>query len=83
MSKWIEFVPDGTSPSGKTKCWVLYPAGDRQMPLGAINWYAPWRKYTFSPVPSTVFEQDCLRDIASFIEVETKTHHAARKTITA
>ena len=40
--------------------------------LGAIKWYAPWRKYSFFPQPHTVFEKDCLREIADFCEKEMK-----------
>jgi len=40
--------------------------------LGIIKWKANWRKYAFFPYASSYFEQDCLRDIAKFIEKETK-----------
>jgi len=42
--------------------------------IGSVYWYNPWRKYCFFPAPGTVYEQDCLRDIADFVETETKRH---------
>lgn len=73
MSKWIEFKGPYPLPGGKTRLWDVFPKdGGRR--IGQVRWYAPWRKYTFAPDPSCVFEQDCLRDIAAFIENETKKH---------
>lgn len=40
--------------------------------LGYISFYAKWRKYTFVPAESSVFDQVCLREIANFLEDETK-----------
>lgn len=72
MSKWIDFKGPWPTPSGKTKLWdVLAKDGDR---LGRVQWYAPWRKYVFLPNNHCVFEQDCLRDIATFVEKETLKH---------
>lgn len=80
MSRWIRFAEDGTSRSGKTRRWgVLSKDGDSI--LGQIEWYAPWRRYCFSPQSGNlVFEQDCLRDIAAFIETETRNHKTPRAT---
>ncbi len=77
MSKYIEFVDAGTSESGKTRLWDVYPKGNRQMVLGEVSWYSPWRKYVFMPPSGTadvVFDQTCLRDVANFIEEQTKLH---------
>lgn len=75
MSKWIDIVDKGPSPSGKTRGWWVMPkdGGNR---IGCIYWYGPWRKYVFMPDPNCVFEQDCLRDIADFIQAETTKHKA-------
>lgn len=75
--KWIRITETGTSASGKTKTWWVR-SEDGQDFLGEVKWYAPWRKYAFYPAAITIFEQDCLRDIASFIEEKTKEHRAKK-----
>src|SRR3990167_10059944 len=64
-SKWIDFLE--RPPNPKTRLWrvVSKKGGDS---LGRIEWYGPWRKYAFEPHESTVYEEDCLRDIAAFVE---------------
>lgn len=73
MSKWIEFRGPFTSKSALTKIWDVYPK-DGGKRIGQVKWYGSWRKYAFMPEPFCVFEQDCLRDIASFIELKTRDH---------
>jgi hypothetical protein len=74
MSKWIEFRP--VPHAGKTKRWevVTRNAG---VVIGRIEWYSPWRQYTLAPAFPTRWEEDCLRDIATFIESETRQHREA------
>jgi len=52
--------------TGKTYVWdVLSQRGDI---LAQIKWYGPWRGYTLSGVlPNTVFNAECLSDIATFL----------------
>ncbi len=68
---FIKFEP--RSPKAKTKVWAVMPK-DSGYELGFVSWYGPWRKYCFSPMPHTVFEQVCLREIAQFCETATRTH---------
>ena len=67
MSKesFIEFVE--LPPNPKTKCWRVV-AKQNSGVIGSVSWYGPWRKYCFFACPSTVFEENCLRDIANFCE---------------
>lgn len=60
--KWIRFeeVP-GTN--GKTRRWNVLTV-DGGVCLGVVKWHGAWRKYAFFPTPQTLFEEDCLRDIA-------------------
>lgn len=69
---YIEFRLIGASESGKTKHWTVSPING--LAIGAINWYSPWRKYVFSAIPHTVYDQFCLREIADFVERETAAH---------
>ena len=74
--KHILFVPGPAKP--KTKTWWVVNKHD-DIALGSIEWFARWRGYGFYPKPDTVYEQDCLRDIALFVEAQTKLHREARK----
>ena len=64
--KWIYIDCLCSSKSGKTKIYQVM--ADTGQHLGDIKWYASWRKYAFFPEPNTLYEQDCLRDIANFLE---------------
>lgn len=75
MAKFIDFVDAGQSESGKTLLWHVVPK-DSVGGIGLIHWYGPWRKYCFSPHAKTVYEQQCLRDIADFCEQKTREHKA-------
>lgn len=62
---WFEFIE--MSESGKTERYIVRAKQGNVM-LGDIRWFAGWRKYAFFPYADRVFEQDCLRDIALFLE---------------
>lgn len=69
MSKWIDFNLAERKP--KTNIWdVLVKDGPAL--LGQVRWFGRWRCYAFFPEDGTVFERQCLRDIADFCEEETK-----------
>jgi len=72
--KWIKIVEQNVLPDMKTKAWGVFTNDAIADCLGMIRWYSKWRKYCFFPSDDTVFEQECLRDIASFIEEKTKDH---------
>lgn len=62
------------TPTGiVTKRWVVHAKKSDAM-LGVIQWRTGWRCYVFEPCFPTVFEQVCLRDIATFIEERTAEH---------
>ena len=73
MSKWLDFGPPVPSQSGKTLIWVINAKEDGAF-LGSIKWFGRWRRYVFHPAAESVFEQDCLRDIATFCEQRTNDH---------
>ena len=75
-SRWITFVED-TPQAWVTRYWkVLSKEGGNF--LGGIKWFGAWRKYCFFPEQATIFEQDCLRDIADFCEAQTYGRKAER-----
>lgn len=69
---YVSFLNGHPSPSGKTKTWNVHNDGGRF--LGAVRWWAAWRKYCYFPEDDTVLEQVCLREIASFVEDRTQEH---------
>ena len=42
------------------------------------EWHPGWRRFSFFPNANTLFEPDCLRDLADFCESETKKRKAER-----
>lgn len=47
--------------------------------LGEVRWHTPWRRYAFFAEVGTIFEQDCLRRIATFVEQQTQRRRADRE----
>lgn len=76
LGTWISFRVAGRSDSKRTTIWRVSPMGE-EGGIGEVRWYAPWRRYCFMPHPSTVFEQKCLREIATFCEDQTTAHRSA------
>lgn len=66
QGKWIYINFLSKSKSGKTNIYQVM--ADTGYYLGDIKWKASWRKYAFFPESDTLYEQDCLRDIAKFLE---------------
>lgn len=61
---YLSFRFEGASPSGRTHLWGVWAGPIR---LGAIRWFARWRKYAFFPQPETVFESICLAELTQFL----------------
>lgn len=76
--KWIHFTHLCPSTSGKTDVWLVESNEGGEL-LGRIAWYSNWRQYAFYPRPQTVFERQCLREIAAFCEKATQEHRSARE----
>ncbi len=70
-SKWITFEEFGRSTTGKTVVWEVVEKASQGV-LGEVKWFGRWRCYGFFPKLETVFEQQCLRDIADFCEQQTR-----------
>jgi hypothetical protein len=74
MSKWIQFVDRGIPTGKKTRIWTVHPFDGVNSNLGEVRWYSPWRQYAFYPTSLSLFEKECLRDIADFCESKTQDH---------
>ena len=73
---WLRFS-EPRQAAGELTLWWRIMALDGAF-LGRIEWFSRWRKYVFAPLPATVFEEDCLREIAAFCAARTREHRAAR-----
>lgn len=72
--KHILFTNERLSKSGKTNEWLVCSKYDQTDVIGQVKWFGRWRCYGFFPFKDTVFEKQCLRDIADFCEEQTKHH---------
>lgn len=63
QKKWIDIVEQKST--GKTKVFTVVSKEEDM--LGRIKWFGRWRKYAFFPENGTIYETDCLEDIASFL----------------
>jgi len=69
--KWVAFRHMAPSKEIKTEMWSVTTPGQAFVVLGWVRWYSPWRKYIVTFAADTILEEDCLRDIANFIEKKT------------
>lgn len=69
-SKYLAFI-DMTLQHSQRKTKTFYVVsrvgGDR---LGEIKWHGPWRRYVFQPLGPSIYDANCLKDIAKFIDNE-------------
>lgn len=79
--KWVSFQLEERKRGAKTDVWHVWSIKEAPMTahLGIVKWFAPWRKYAFFPAEQTLYEQDCLRDLAEFVEVETVKQRKGRR----
>lgn len=66
MKSFLHF-DELTLPNKKTKTWLVR---NKQIgnALGAIKWYAPWRRYCFfTGEMLVIFDANCLGEIQSFV----------------
>jgi hypothetical protein len=67
---YLSFLFKTKSDSGLTDIWDVYG----QEALGAVSWYAPWRRYTYTSLANITLDPTCLREIADFCETQTQAH---------
>jgi hypothetical protein len=66
VGKYLEMT--AYMPAGrKTLVWEVKNR-IRNILLGEIRWFGRWRQYAFFPAKDTVFNVDCMADIAAFIK---------------
>jgi len=81
---YICMVPVKTK-GRKTKVWEVLTKDDSEKGvggedlLGEVRWFGRWRGYAFFPSSNTVYEHKCLREIADFIQGQTREHMALKR----
>ena len=73
---YLRFKTEDLSASGITKRISVKNTGNYL--VGTISWHAAWRRYTFTSEPYFVLDHECLREIANFLEKETREHKERR-----
>lgn len=59
---------ESSNPGKLTKVWDVYSATNSSF-LGRVGYMPTWRKYTFAPCASTIFDSKCLQEITEFLIV--------------
>jgi hypothetical protein len=70
---WLMFREEETPRTAKTRRISVWTKDMRHC-LGIVQWSNAWRRYAFEPCFPTVFEMDCLRDLATLLEQLTLEH---------
>lgn len=68
---FLEFTEDTSIRSLLTKKWKVSAKNSLGFPLGVVKWWPAWRRYCFFPCKDTVYDANCMLDIAAFCEKET------------
>ena len=63
MKTYITFIKIGDT--GKTE---IYEIKNGTQALGAIKWWARWRRYCFFPNAGSVWDAACLKEVQYFID---------------
>ena len=71
--RWIRIV-EPAAPMTKTRRFDVQTKQGGL--LGWIRWYPTFRKYSFLPCEGTVYETDCLHDIAATLDRLNEEHKA-------
>src|ERR1700747_4168 len=65
-TKFLEINEVGQSRSGKTKIFQIFSINQDQL-IGEIKWMGRWRQYAFYPFSETIWNDDCLLSIQTFL----------------
>lgn len=78
LSKYLKFNRMPPPEGGSTQVWaVVSKSSDAH--LGLVKWYAKWRQYCFFPRQGTIWNPDCLDEVAAFTRAATKEHRLSHR----
>ena len=63
QTKFLNF----TELPSKGKTQIIGVGNTSGSKLAYIKWHSGWRRYVFLPLPDTLFDAGCLKDILDFI----------------
>lgn len=66
------------SASGKTLHYDIISA--REVFLGEVRWYGPWRCYSFFPDGGTIYNAGCMQELVDFCKEITDEHRQRPRT---
>jgi len=78
VGKWTYAREANIMPKRKTNRWAIC-ADEGEIELGEVKWLGKWRCYCYFPLNDTLYEKQCLRDLANFCETKTAEHYAKIK----
>jgi hypothetical protein len=83
-AKWIRIwnITPTLPPGRKTPVYFVMTKDD-EIQLGFIEWHGAWHQYAFFPDEETLYERQCLRDIATFLDKLLEDRNAVKKTVPA
>lgn len=79
IGKYLTAIPQPAT--GKTGRWRI--ESNRGDYLGSVQWYGPWRQFTFDPEILSTFNVDCLNDISAFLVRENAKQRESAKPLRA
>ena len=65
---YLTFTKHSPDPTKKTSVWDVLGGGGTK--LGEIRWYAPWRRYCYSPAGPQWMDATCLQEVTNFLTTE-------------
>jgi len=78
VEKYIRFEDCGVSETGKTRIWRIFNFHHNQV-VGWIKWYGGFRRYCFYTEEAAIYDNDCLRLVADFLEEQMKARKPAKQ----
>jgi len=67
---YLTFQPLPPTLERKTAIWEVFSGPNRSTRLGQVRWYAPWRRYCYSPAGPQWLDATCLVEVAEFIKAQ-------------
>lgn len=70
---YLSFHKHPSCATRKTEIWDVLNGGNQNL-LGQIRWYAPWRRYCYSPAGPQWMDATCLQEVTNFLTTEMARH---------
>lgn len=78
VASFIKFELVGPSKSGLTNIWRVVNTNTGEE-IGQVYWHGAWRKYVYFTPLDSIYDWECMRLLADFIEEKTMEHRNAKK----